>query len=152
MSTYAGLVTRLAALVVDAVILAIAVPALANGIPSAWESLAGESPGWLNVMVQIAAAALPVFYFALCWWGTGQTVGGLLFGTVIRRPDGAHLSLPRALARAFVGLLLPVIWLAGMASVLWDPRRRALHDRLFGTVVRYKARRTVAPASVERRV
>jgi uncharacterized RDD family membrane protein YckC len=43
--------------------------------------------------------------------------------------------------RSAVGLLLPLIWLVGMLFVLWDPQRRALHDRLFGTVVIRKARR-----------
>jgi len=30
------------------------------------------------------------------------------------------------------------VWLLGMVTALWDPRRRALHDSIFGTVVRYK--------------
>lgn len=138
MSAYAGLVTRLSALVVDAILLAIAVPAVANGPPSLWASLEGQAPGWLKASSQFVASLVPVFYFAVCWWGTGQTLGGLLLGTIVRRPDGAHLGPARAALRAFVGLLLPLIWLAGMLTVLWDPRRRALHDRIFDTVVRYK--------------
>jgi uncharacterized RDD family membrane protein YckC len=138
MSAYAGLVTRLSALVVDGIVLTIAVPAVANGPPAMWASVTGEAPGWLKAGSQLLAALVPVIYFAVCWWATGQTLGGLVLGTVVRRPDGAHLSPLRAVLRALVCLLLPLVWLVGMVTVLWDPQRRALHDRLFGTVVRYK--------------
>lgn len=137
-SAYAGLVTRLASLTVDAIVLSIVVPLVVNAPQSMWSSLEGTSPGWLRVGAQVVGAALPLLYFTLFWWGTGQTLGGLLFGTVVRVGEGEHMSLPRAAGRAFVGLLLPVVWLIGMVTVLWDGRRRALHDRLFGTVVRYK--------------
>jgi len=140
-SDYAGLVTRLAALVVDAIVLTLVVPVMANGPPSMWAAITGEAPGWLKSLSQIAAALLPVLYFGLLWWGTGQTLGGLVFGTVLRRKDGEHLGPVRSLLRAAVGLLLPIIWLIGMAFILWDPRRRALHDKLFGTVVQRKVRR-----------
>jgi uncharacterized RDD family membrane protein YckC len=143
MSRYAGVVTRLAALVVDGVVLAIAVPAVADGPPSLWASIEGSAPGWLKAVCQFAAALIPILYFALCWTATGQTLGGLLFGTVVRRADGTSLSLLRALLRAFVGVLVPVLWLAGLLVALWDPKRRALHDRLFGTAVWYKQRKVL---------
>ena len=140
-SDYAGLVTRMASLAIDVIVLALVVPVMANGPPSMWAAVTGEAPGWLKTLCQIAAALLPVLYFGLFWWGTGQTLGGLLFGTIVRRHDGDHLGPVRSLLRAVVGLLLPVVWMFGMIFVLWDPRRRALHDRLFGTVVVRKMRR-----------
>jgi len=78
----------------------------------------------------------------VCWWGTGQTAGDVLFGVVVRRPGDDHLGLFRSFLRALVGLLLPVVWLIGMGMILVDGRRRALHDRLFGTVV---VRKPTAP-------
>jgi uncharacterized RDD family membrane protein YckC len=138
MSAYAGVVTRLSALVVDAVLLTVAVPAVAIGPPLLWAALQGQAPGWLKAASQVVAGLLPVAYFTLSWWGTGQTVGGLMLGTIVRRSDGMHVGLIRAALRAIVGLVLAVIWLPGMLTALWDPRRRALHDRIFGTVVRYK--------------
>jgi uncharacterized RDD family membrane protein YckC len=134
-SPYAGLVTRLAALAVDAVLLTLAIPFVANGAPSLWSALDGTAPGWLVLGSQLAAALVPFAYFSLCWWGGGRTVGGLLFGTVVRRRGGEHLGPARAVARAVVGLALPLIWLIGLVTILSDDRRRALHDRLFGTVV-----------------
>lgn len=141
MSDYAGLVTRLAALTVDAVLMAIVVPSVANGPPSLWAAMAGEAPGWVKVCSQVLAAFVPLLYFTLCWWGTGQTAGGLVLGTIVRRPDVAHLGPVRAGLRALAGLAFPLVWLVGLVTVLWDPRRRALHDRIFGTVVWYKRAR-----------
>jgi uncharacterized RDD family membrane protein YckC len=138
MSAYAGLVTRISALAIDGVLMTIAVPAVALGPPAMWASLEGAAPGWLKTACAFAAGLVPVFYFAVCWWGTGQTFGGLVLGTIVRRSDGTHLGVIRATLRAIVGLALPIVWLLGMVTALWDPRRRALHDRIFGTVVRYK--------------
>lgn len=143
---YAGLVSRLAALTVDAALLAVAVSMIVSGLPVVWETLTGTTPGWVQGTAGVVGALLPVVYFAGCWWMTGQTVGGLLLGTVVRRSDGRHLGVVRAALRSLVGLLLPVLWLIGMISVLWDGRRRALHDRLFGTVVLY----TVPRGSIRR--
>jgi uncharacterized RDD family membrane protein YckC len=139
-SDYAGLVTRLAALIIDVIVLTLIVPLMADGPPSMWAAVTGEAPGWVKSLSQVGAGLLPVLYFGLLWWGIGQTLGGLVFGTTVRRPDGEHLGPVRSLLRALIGLLLPVIWLIGMLSVLWDPRRRALHDRIFGTVVIRKIR------------
>jgi uncharacterized RDD family membrane protein YckC len=141
---YAGLVSRLAGLIVDGAIITAVVFTVVSAVPAMWDLIAGPPPGWLTGAVAVGGAALPVGYFAGCWWMTGQTLGGLLFGTVVRRADGSHLHLVRALLRAFIGLVIPVIWLIGMITVLWDDRRRALHDRLFGTVVNYRARPSIS--------
>lgn len=145
MTPYAGLVTRLCALAVDSVLLAIAVPVLANGPASVWSALAGQAPGWLKLGAQILAAALPAVYFAVCWWGSGQTAGGLMFGTVVCRHGGRRLGFGRALVRSVLGLLLPVIWLIGLLGILMNSERRALHDRVFGTVVLRKLARDALP-------
>jgi uncharacterized RDD family membrane protein YckC len=136
---YAGLVTRFAALAVDVAVLAVAVPAVAAGAPAVWASVTGGSPGWLRFTAQVVASLIPLAYFTLSWWATGQSLGGLMFGVVVRRDTDRPLGIVRALIRALVGLLLPVVWLFGMLTVLVDARRRALHDRLMRTVVVRKA-------------
>ncbi len=140
-SDYAGLVTRVAALVVDCIVLTIIVPVLAAGPPFMWATITGHAPDWLKSLSQLGAALLPGIYFWLLWWGTGQTLGGMLFGTVVRRGDGKRLGPVRSLLRAALGLLLALVWLIGLVFILWDPHRRALHDRFFGTVVQRKAHR-----------
>ncbi|MGE5827026.1 MAG: RDD family protein [Micromonosporaceae bacterium] len=141
---YAGLVSRLAALSLDVVVLTVAGLATSSLPGLAWEQVLGEPPGWLTAGAGLVAAALPVTYFTLAWWLTGQTVGDLLLGLVVRHRDGGRTSLPQAFLRAFFGLLIAPIWLVGLIGVLRDERRRAWHDRLFRTVVPY------APTSAAR--
>ncbi|MBR7830871.1 RDD family protein [Actinospica sp. MGRD01-02] len=133
---YAGLVTRLLALCVDAALLAVAVPAVAVGAPDVWGSITGTTPRWLQVGAGVAAAALPFVYFSLCWWASGRTAGGALLGAAARRVDGSRLGVIHAGVRAVLGLLFAPVWLAGMVLIAFDPRRRALHDVFFHTVVR----------------
>lgn len=141
-SCYAGIVSRCAATAIDVFLLAVLVPLIATGAPSAWASVTGRSPGWLAVCAQCVAACLPIGYFTLCWWSSGQTLGGLLFGVVVRTRSAARLGVMRAFLRASAGLLLAALWLPGMIAILIDPRRRALHDRVFGTVVLRRSRVT----------
>jgi len=142
---YAGLVTRLAALIIDGLVLAVAVPVVALGAPQIWSAVIGEAPGWLKAGAQVCGALLPLIYFTGAWWSTGQTLGDVVFGIVVRRNRAGHVGVTRAFLRALVGLLLPVIWLLGMVLILTDRKRRALHDRLFGTVVLRKSVELPAP-------
>lgn len=73
----------------------------------------------------------------------GQTPGKIAVGTrVVVEEDGSRPGWRRAVLRwALPGVAgrLPYVglWvgLAVMASLVWDPRRRGLHDRLAGTIV-----------------
>jgi uncharacterized RDD family membrane protein YckC len=133
---YAGLVSRLLALAVDAVLLAVAVPVVGVLAPGLWGAVAGPAPEWLRVASGVLAGVLPFAYFWLCWCTAGRTAGGLLLGTAVRRPDGGRVRAPRAAARAILGLLFAPVALAGMLLTVVDPHRRALHDLLLRTVVR----------------
>lgn len=134
---YAGLVSRVTGLAVDAVVLTLGSLALATLPALAWERMTDRSPGWLSVLSAVLATALPWAYFTGCWWLTGRTAGGLLVGVAVRRVKGGPVSLPQAALRAAVGLLFAAVWVVGLVGVLTDERRRAWHDRLFRTVVCY---------------
>jgi len=134
---HAGLVSRLSALAVDVVILTVVGLAVSTLPSLAWEQLTGVAPRWVNGVSVVVAAVLPFLYFTLSWATTGQTPGDILLGLVVRERDGGRVGLLRAGLRAFGGLLLPPVWLVGMLAVLWNPERRAWHDRLFGTIVCY---------------
>jgi len=125
-------------LVIDVALLTVATLAVATLPGLAWNQIFVRSaPGWLTAGAAVAAALLPWAYFTGCWWLTGQTLGDLLIGVVVRRRDGSAVSLPQAGARALVGLLLAPLWIVGLLAVLRDDRRRAWHDRVFRTVVAY---------------
>jgi uncharacterized RDD family membrane protein YckC len=133
---FAGLVTRLTGLVADAVLLTVASLTIGSLPPAVWQQLVGGEPRWLDLLSGAVAAVCPWAYFAACWTLTGTTIGGLLVGARTCRPDGRPLGPVRAAVRAFVGLAVAPVWLIGLLGVLTDRRRRAWHDRLFGTVVR----------------
>lgn len=133
---YAGLVSRLLALFVDAVLLAVVVSLVGNGVPTLWDAVLGRAPEWLRVCAAVLAALAPFGYFWLCWCTAGCTLGGALLGTAVRRPDGTRVGTARAALRAAIGILLAPIWLVGLLYSVFDPRRRGLHDVLLSTVVR----------------
>ena len=133
---YAGLVSRLTALVTDVLILTVAGMAI-SVLPSvAWSQVIGRSPGWLGTSSAIVASVLPWAYFTGAWWITGQTLGGLLVGTTVTRRDGRRVLLAQAALRAAIGLTFAPLWLVGLLGVLWSRDRRAWHDVVFRTVVR----------------
>jgi len=144
----AGLVSRVAAIVVDVLLLTVAVLVVGSLPTTAANAVLGDAPGWLVTGCAVVAALLPWAYFTVCWWLPGETVGGLVLGVQIRRADGRRLSPLRAAARALIGLLFAPLWTIGLLGILTDRRRRAWHDRLFGTVVRYADRATTGHGSL----
>lgn len=85
--------------------------------------------GWPHDLLQIWLGMLVLSYYVLSWRRGGQTIGMRTWRIAVRADTGS-LSLNAALLRALVGLLLP-----GLLWCLFDPRRRALHDRVAGTHV-----------------
>jgi len=139
-NAYAGLVSRIAALVMDVALLTVTALAISTLPSLAWEQIfLKPTPGWFTTGIAVAAALLPLSYFTASWWLSGQTVGDLLFGIAVRHRNGGDVSFPQSVSRAAVGLLFAPLWMIGLLGVLWDERRRAWHDRLFRTVVRYTA-------------
>jgi uncharacterized RDD family membrane protein YckC len=137
---YAGMVSRLAGLGLDVLVVAVAVVVVGRGLPMMWELVAGTPPKWALRAFDWGANVTPAVYFAGCWRLTGETVGGSVFGTVVRRADGRRIGVIRAVLRAVIGLLFAPVWLIGLVTVLFDGRRRSLLDMAFGTVVLYAGR------------
>lgn len=145
---HAGFVSRLAAFVIDIVVLL--------GIGSA-TTLVVESVHALlrprariDIEALLAAAAPLVWlvclaYFVVLWALTGQTLGKWLLGLRVVTVQGGALSLSRALVRVAGYLLSALPLYLGFFWVVLDSERRALHDRLARTVVVYDPPRR-APA------
>jgi uncharacterized RDD family membrane protein YckC len=81
-------------------------------------------------------------YFTFCSGSRrGQTLGSLAMGLAVRHgSDGGQLGAARGLVRslllcAFVVPYLLIPWVFDCLWPLWDPARRALHDRVAGSVV-----------------
>jgi uncharacterized RDD family membrane protein YckC len=138
---YAGLATRTLAFALDVAIVD-AVALTAGGVVALGLS-ALPLPGTVETVLAAAGAALAVVwavgYFAWFWSAAGQTPGDRALGLQVIAADSRRpLTLARALLRVGALCLSAIPFCAGFLMILFDPRRRALHDRLVGTAVVYR--------------
>ena len=132
----AGLVSRLAAAGIDALVMVGGVAALYGAVAGLAFLLNPRSFTWprdLAWSVPAAAGVVGVPYLAISWSASGRTIGNVLLGLRVLRGDGRPLGLLRALLRALLCLAVPI----GLLWIPFDRSRRSLHDLLFGTVVSY---------------
>jgi uncharacterized RDD family membrane protein YckC len=136
---YAGIVSRTMALAIDAGTLTIGF-AIASGvlglILSLFTAVEVSSPG--PVLGAAGLWSLVVAsYFVLFWTLAGETPGMRLMALRVVGDTGEPPRLGRSLVR-LVGMILAAIpFFAGYALILFDDRRRGLHDMLAGTIVVY---------------
>jgi uncharacterized RDD family membrane protein YckC len=76
-----------------------------------------------------------VGYFVTFWSTTGQTPGSRLMRIKVCQGDGRILGPRRAAFRVVSLTLAAIPLLAGFLPILFDERRRGVHDMLAGTVV-----------------
>jgi uncharacterized RDD family membrane protein YckC len=138
---YGGIATRAVALAID-VVIAQVILLFGGAVLALVASLVGGIQ--LDTLAKILAAAAWVavvgFYFVLFWSTAGQTPGMRLMALRVMTGAGVHPGVTRSIVR-LVGLGLAIVPLfAGFIPVLFDERRRGLHDLLAGTVVLYAGR------------
>lgn len=135
---YVGLVTRTIAFALDALLID-AVAIVVAGIAALALSLLGVDDKLATAFVAVGGALFvlwAVAYFVVFWSTTGQTPGSRAMGTSVRRDSDGSTVGPRAATVRVACLVLAAIpACAGFLPILFDPRRRGLHDMLVGTVV-----------------
>lgn len=134
---YVGLVTRGVALTIDAALLNVVAVIVGAAIALLMNTL--SVPSDIEKLVTLVSGAVyagwVVLYFVVFWSIDAQTLGDRVMGIRVQHPDGRRIRPGRALIR-FGALVLCAIPLgAGFIPVLYDPRRRGLHDRIARTVV-----------------
>ena len=138
-SAFAGLVTRLVAFSLDALLINVVAwsVALVVGIALSLFHLPKEVEIVFAAIGGVIAICWSIGYFTFFWSTTGQTPGNRVMSIDVRTATGERLRPRRAFLRV---LLLPLAVLTlgvGLALILVDRRRRALHDILVGTEVVY---------------
>ncbi len=107
---------RLAALVIDLVLVAVA----------------------SGVTVVLSVLPFPLVFggymFALWLW-RGTTVGGIVFNLKVVRLDGRPIDAATAMVRTLVAFLSVCAVGLGFLWCLWDDERQTWHDKVAGTVV-----------------
>jgi uncharacterized RDD family membrane protein YckC len=135
---YAGLVTRTLAFAADAAVIQV-VAILVAGTGALILSVIDPSDDSRRVLGIVGAAVYGLWligYFVLFWSTTGQTPGNrVLEIRVCRARDGLPPSAGRALVRLAGVILAAIPLFIGYLPILYDDRRRGLHDMLAGTVV-----------------
>jgi uncharacterized RDD family membrane protein YckC len=135
---YAGLASRALAFATD-LVLAYLLFLLGATLVGLVVSLVGDlRPAWLFGVIAGAGWFLVVAaYFVFFWTLGGQTPGMRLLHLRVAAAHGDPPSVLRAVLR-FGGLVLAIIpMFAGFVPVVFDRRRRGVHDMLAGTVVVY---------------
>jgi uncharacterized RDD family membrane protein YckC len=136
---YAGVATRAVALTVDALIVEGGLLVLAAMTSLVAQLVGGVHLGTIAKLIAASAWALiTAAYFVAFWSVDGQTPGMRSMHLIVTtadgyKPPGVLRSMIRVVA---LGLCIIPCFL-GFLPVLFDDRRRGLHDMAAGTVVRY---------------
>jgi uncharacterized RDD family membrane protein YckC len=96
-------------------------------------SLGALRPSWPWLLGYLAFLGL--VYASYFTGTTGQTLGKMVTGLRVLQVSSRPPGYLRAFLRAAVGALGILVVGLGQLPMLFDPARRALHDRLFGTRV-----------------
>jgi len=136
---YEGLVTRGIAFALDAAVINVVAIVVAGGVALALSVLSVPKDSLDAVLVAAGGVlflAWSVGYFVTFWSTTGQTPGSRLMRITVRGAGDESVLSPRRAAFRFACLVLAAIpLLAGFLPILFDDRRRGLHDVLAKTVV-----------------
>jgi uncharacterized RDD family membrane protein YckC len=137
----AGAVTRLAAFVIDAVIMAGVLQGTAWLLDAAARVLRTFAPPIDLGSLVIALVPLLVFAYNVgFWWLTGQTPGKWLLGIKVVAVGGGRLKLRRAALRQIGYVISAIPCYLGFLWIL-GRNRRGWHDRIARTEVVYVPRR-----------
>lgn len=118
---YAGFWRRLAAALIDGIILSII-----NGIVMA---ISPQTGMWLGTFIGIA-------YIVGFWtWNNGQTPGKMALGIRIVKTDGSPISFGVAILRYIGYWVSSIILYIGFLMIAWDSKKQGLHDKIAGTYV-----------------
>lgn len=157
---YAGFVTRLAAFVIDLVIVALVISLIGAVIGFATSYIQkipflpaiGVLPDIGLLITTMLDVVFVVVYYVGFWMSAGQTPGKRFMGVRIVRTDGERVRWGNVLRR-FAGYWLSLTLFLGFLWVLLDDQRQAWHDSLAGTLVIYSRPKPVetVPASAGRR-
>lgn len=136
---YAGLVTRLVANALDALVVVVSFVALTASVAFVLDLVFGVdvAPDDASMAWLVGAA---VWSFLLLWASlavTGRTPGGALLGLRVVSRDGSPLPPARSAVRVVVLPFSASLFGLGYVGVVVDRERRALHDLVAGSTVVY---------------
>ncbi len=136
LAAYAGFWQRLAAFVVDMVILTLAIFAVSLIVVI---TLGGEPALWsveYAVYLLLNTAILWLYYAGQESGVRQATFGKRLMRLRVTDLDGEAISFARASVRHFAKLASAIPFMAGFLAVAFTPRKQGLHDMIAGRLVK----------------
>lgn len=142
---YAGFWIRFVARVIDSLLLGVVslvvqIPlTLIMAMPRAGVDPRANLPAMLAFagIATLANLGIAVSYEAYFLSTRGATLGKMVFGLKVVRPDGSRITAARAVGRYFAYFVSGAILLIGYIMAGFDEEKRALHDRICDTRVIY---------------
>ncbi len=135
----AGLQFRIIAFILDCIVVA-SIAMLFFAIGGGQAILRYEDPpdSAIYLMIYISLAVIPFtpLFFAFLWAWRSQSLGMMAVGVIVTTREGYRISSLRAFLRSIFWVLGMLPLGAGAIPMFFDPERRALWDRMAGTVVR----------------
>jgi uncharacterized RDD family membrane protein YckC len=131
-SVYAGFWRRVAAVIIDGLLLSVVtVPlTLALGSGDGYAEAARSSGG------SAISTVVTWLYYALMESSAKQaTVGKMALGIIVTDVEGRRIGFGRATGRYFAKILSALILGIGFLMVAFTQRKQGLHDMLAGTLV-----------------
>jgi uncharacterized RDD family membrane protein YckC len=130
--SYAGFWIRVAAYIIDAIILSVLQIILAYVLYGGYSMM---EPNYSLTMISVVFG---IAYFCGMESSVKQaTLGKLAVGIKVGRESGERISFGNALGRYFGKILSAIILCIGFMMAGWDSKKQALHDKLAGTYVYY---------------
>jgi uncharacterized RDD family membrane protein YckC len=137
---YAGPWSRLAAYVIDALLVTTLYSVLTAGVVWILQLVLAEDvdPSDLGTIASSVLLAVWSFlYFAVPWAISGRTPGMLVLGVRVVRRDGSPLDTGHAFLRALFFPLSFILFGLGLVGIVVGREHRALHDVIANTTVVY---------------
>jgi uncharacterized RDD family membrane protein YckC len=150
---YIGLLTRTVAFAIDAAVVNVVALVVSTGAALIL-SLFSVGHDLKTVLIAVAGVVYVLWvigYFVGFWTVTGETPGDRFMRVRVVSSDGTKVGLWRAVLRCVLLLLSALALFIPFLLVLFDRRRRALHDVLARTVVVESPTLSLAQVRRERR-
>ncbi len=146
MSPYAGYLPRLAAFLLDQVLMLsvfltlVTIGALEVFLTSDLGEVDPPDRSYY-IAIFIVSLIVPIWflYHAILWGTTGQTLGKMLMNLRVVSRDGERIGMGRAFARTFAFAISAFTLHIAAALALFGEERRTVHDVIAGTVVARKS-------------
>lgn len=134
MAEYAGFWIRLAAYLIDGIILWL-IGLFTDFYLGQIFKMTGATDLEARVTLNLTAWLMNIAYLVGFWVWRGQTPGKILLGVKIVRTDGSPLSVKRALLRYLGYIVSAITLLIGFLWVAFDAKKQGLHDKIADTCV-----------------